>query len=759
MLMRGRALVAGLALLLLPGAAAQVASLDWGQFAGGPGHPGVALLPGAPLDIQRATLLLGPASQFVKVATPVLLETPDGLVGLASNRSSPGECSLVALRGARFDDVARAPLADCHFGILQAYDAGNDALLVCSEEAPAGPVFQSRDRATGELRWAIRPDPDLGDAGAGTWACFGAAVDGPRGEAGVAFVKFDLGRPADHRIARINLASGRLVWVTVVPSYAFQVGAVVNVAGVRDPGAARAMFLPLGVTLTDTGTVVTGLQRCETGCVELATGVNFQFVHGAAAWIRDDGTVMGGMAALMEPRALNEDQGLQGRSRSISNAATAKGAVAAFTIGNRVLRVNPTEQQPIADQPMASVESSLDYTGLTTPHWWQDVLVVPLSHSITAFDAATLAPRWSWTEGPEWDVSEHLIAPPGDLYVLEARAAEHGKADSRLVRLDLASGEVRQSLPLPVSGEFLDGRWVAEFLPLRDGRVAVADASGDLLLLGPALPGLAPAVRVSNTYPAPDETVRLTAASGPGAAAERFAISWGEGPIEDLAPGAAALHRYTGADVRTLRVTAFYPGGRTGTAEVVMRVGGTAPQELNLLQAAFAPDNQNLTFGALGLAATGIGVSLAGLSRKRRKTRLGQELRRLEEIRELGGRDALAAVRALEEFRGRVLREVAEGLLDDAQFSVLELRVSRLLQALRLRVLGPFAGRVSEEYGNTLEAALEDGRITPDEAAELRRSLAKERGLTATDRARLTELIAMWERTSRGAAAAPGGAP
>jgi hypothetical protein len=735
----------------------------WTQFGGGPEHAGIGLLPDTPLDVLRSQRVLG-SSERLGAGSFALLpwaETLRGLLAVVNDQQ--GRCVLVRVSALGEHGVERTPLNACNWGHLVAYDSVSDSALICATGGYGDGILQMRDATNGNLRWAVKPSDldallltlaSTSSPPIASYACESAALDPEGGEVVVA-VEGDsaAGYPVRTWVASVGSSSGDVSWHTLIPTSAFF---GVPPLDLELPGQD---FSPSSVTLTSTGILVTGYLVCA--CVS-ADGYVFS-EEGAAAWLTRTGgiRVSGGTSAQHDVRRdAQEPSDLAGSYRG-SDSASASGALGAFALGDRVLLVNPTAQRPIKEQPIDAVEGSItSFPDVAGPAWWSDSLVVPLSTSVTVYDSNDLSRRWSWTEGPEWYVSRVLVAPPGDLYVLLGRPAMFGDltgfkpvpgspTDARLVRLDLASGEVRERLALPMEAHFGDHKWPASLLPLADGRLLVADRDGNIAVLGQAPPSMAPRAALSDAYPAPGRTVTLRLQPGEAGPPEQYLVSWGEGPPDEVSPGNAVSHRYQKADIYRLRVTSVYADGRTATTEEFVHVGGTPPVELNALQQAFAPDNQNLTFGALGLALTGIAALVAVLVRRRKKTRLGAELRALERIRERSGTDALGAVHQLEAFRQRVLLDVAEGRLDDAQFSVLELRVARLLQALRLRLLGPFAGRVSDEYRHLLEAALEDGQVTAQEAAQLRLGLARERGLTKPERERLAGLIGLWQRTEK----------
>ena len=94
--------------------------------------------------------------------------------------------------------------------------------------------------------------------------------------------------------------------------------------------------------------------------------------------------------------------------------------------------------------------------------------------------------------------------------------------------------------------------------------------------------------------------------------------------------------------------------------------------------------------------------------RRRRRSVLDEELRRLEALRDVAARDPATGSRELCLFRTRIRRDLAEGRLDDSQFSLLDDRLGNVLRGARKRMLAPFVARASIELRHLLDAALDD---------------------------------------------------
>lgn len=270
-----------------------------------------------------------------------------------------------------------------------------------------------------------------------------------------------------------------------------------------------------------------------------------------------------------------------------------------------------------------------------------------------------------------------------------------------------------------------------------DGTLLLYSLDGGLFTLGPADPALAPRVAVSTAYPASGEPVTFTVDAP--RADTNYTIAWGDGAITEN--GSSWTHRFGGDGTRTVRVTAQFADGRTATTETLVRVGATPPADLNTLQRAFAPENQDLTFGLLGLALTLGAGGIAVLARRRRHSRLRDDLRALARIRDDGRTDPEGAVLALGAYRERLFADLEAGRVDDAQFHTLVARADATFGALRTRLLGPLAGRLTADFRHALDVVLHDGRVDADERVALRAALDAERHATEEERARIVALL------------------
>ena len=742
-LMRGGPGANALVLALLVGLAtlAQAqAPATWDELAGGAARTGAAFLPATTLDVLEARDLFGNDTEIDLRYSKGLVSTPHGLLALAQRGE---ECLLLTIG----EEVEETVLDACTLGTLTAYDRANDQLLICVRGAAQSPIFQARDARTGELKWGVRP-VDLGSAGAPIpWDCRGTAL-APQGTALVALYSVQAGPelaggvPTNAIVARVNTTSGIPEWDVAITAGSFYSGPLPT-----SPEVGTGGFVPFGISITESGVVVSGRATCACGKGDPIASAATATVQGAVAWMRmEDGALVGGALAEDDPDALLAGEGVPERKYG-QWWATTQGPLAGFALGERVMLVNPAETKPVRATAFEGLETGQGFIGTAPSVWWGSTLIVPIVKSVTAVDAGSLdlATMWSRTLGDQWIVSGTMVAPPSDLLVA---VSDYGTdtpdedVASVIHRLDLATGNELQRIPLPGTIRSTSNTGRMAFQPLENGELVVFTLDGRLFRLGNADPQIVPRVDVSHAYPDPRDAVDVDIADP--VAGATYIVAWGDDTIEE--GGTSWSHRYGSPGTRTLRVTALYADGRTATTERAIHVGATPPPD-TFLARQFSSENQERTFFVLGIVVTLLGALIAFLVRRRRRGRLGDELRRLEEIRERGRRDPATAIRDLGLYRERLLGEVRAHKLDDAQFNTLEARANVVFSALRTRLLGPLAGRISADFRHALDVVLHDGRVDAEELSALRGALDAERDLASDERARLA---AMLERMARG---------
>jgi hypothetical protein len=416
--------------------------------------------------------------------------------------------------------------------------------------------------------------------------------------------------------------------------------------------------------------------------------------------------------------------------------------------------------------------------------WGPDTILVPFYRTLTAFNPIDLTKEWVWaTRESGWLVLDVLATPSGSVYVLVGKAERSSisgygvqSSDAMVVKLDGATGQEIQRIPLvaeswmtserelaiPVAGRSFSWPRPPVFVPLESG-LAVSDLRGHLVVLGDADPALRPALRVDGAYPPAGGPVHLVVEPPAGRVATRVLVRWGDGALGETTPGAASgvgaagftFRHAFGTPIRhEVLATAVYEDGLTGTATAVIDVGGTPPPDLNVIQQAFAPENQNFTFGILGVLLAVLGGLYAVVLRHRGRLSLRGLLEELEAVyvahkaNPAACQDRLAAERA--RFRGLLLA----GRLDEGQLGVLERRIDELAGKARLAGVDEELSFLPHGMVMALRDMLADGRVSSWERSRFLDSLAATPGLTEAQRAKAASVLETWYGRDRAEASA-----
>ena len=475
-----------------------------------------------------------------------------------------------------------------------------------------------------------------------------------------------------------------------------------------------------GLTLTSNGVVVTGYLETCAGCDPRSNGE-----QAFAAWFTRAGAAVGFEAAREGPvpdPTQGAPQASSARTQPGSEYAVARGSLAALALGGEVLQIDPGTPSPVGRASLQAVEALSTNIFWPAGVWTSAALVIGLPHSLTAIDPQRVQapPLWSKQEGPDHPVVDIILDSSGTIDVLYG--GPQGTSPS-LVQYS-PSGQLLGKTKLPFV--LPAGQWAALLVPTPQG-LLVTDAESAYALLAPAPEATLPSVRASSGFPAPGQVVRLDITLPTHG---EVAVSWGDETYETVggAPLATVtfFHAYVDRGPRDVRVTGEYPDLTTATRTLSLDVGGTPPPDLTPLQTAFAPENQNITFGVLGIVVTAVGGLFTLLRARHRTSRIGRQLARIDEIAQLAQRQPRDAARAVRDYRDGIRRKLAEGALDEPQYHVLETRSARLLTALEARLVAPLEGKLSPAFRRRLAAAFEDATLHASERDALVSALAQE---------------------------------
>lgn len=685
-----------LALLLLTPAAAA-----WEQYRGGSDRNGRLLLPAGPLDVVAVGHFPeGWMTRYANGAPSVT--TPHGVFYLLLH--ADGRCELALMRDPLALAVEELPLEGCtNGGMLLAYDAAQDLLFVCVTGEPSSKQLRALDARTLEMRWGVSAQGFGSASQPALWECQGGGFDPSTRELIVPFYAIGaLEATTESRLASVDVRSGTLNWLREIPGASARTAS--GVGGLPEPVPAVS-DTPRTVTITENGIVL--------------MSVHTAFARFSASMKMFDREGRPTHASLASSGA--------GLANIASHYAVGRGALAMLVYSNSLVLVNPQLGTVVQSAPLQSADSSTVYIWYPVGAWTADRIVVGLPHSVSAYEPGSLALSWTYTEGQNWEMREIVSSNRGETMLLMGRV---DTGEAQVVVLDTATGALQQRLPLPFPAiDSGDGTWDGHIEVLPGEGILVSARDGAVAFLAESDPAMRPSVSPTTSYPAIGEEVELSVSMPPDAAA--VLVRWGDGEPETLEPGAPLRHSYARAGDVMYAITVVHADGRTGSTVGVLHVGATPPPELTALQTAFAPENQNLTFGVLGIVITILGAAVTIGRHRRRFARLERELSAVEEIRMLSTNDPRGAVLSLKAYRDKLPEDLARRRIDDSQYQILDIRSGRLLKVLRTRMLGPFDTRLSPRYHRLLDAAFEDAILHPNERDALVAALEHEERLDA----------------------------
>lgn len=381
-----------------------------------------------------------------------------------------------------------------------------------------------------------------------------------------------------------------------------------------------------------------------------------------------------------------------------------------------------TEGAPYTGSAMALSRGRIYVTGFNRLH---------------AFDATQSPPTPLWqTPIPlgDWE-GAHTVLVVGS-HVLA------GGFQLEFFSTDVASGRVEFRDDLPASSNL--GLRIAA----GDGVVAYASPlDGSLRVLGKTNASIAPVVAASATYPSPGEIVRLDmGGTRPGVQHPdtQFSVDWADGVVTAWDAAFTAEHTYDAPGPRRVTVLARNAAGQTASATLDLDVGGVPPQVPTVLERAFARDNQDTTWGVIGLAAAAGGGVFAFARTRARRRRVQVELDAIEHAF-VSNRDRTRQCEAaLLERRAHVQGLGLDGRLDQADVLLLTQRVDELSRDLRIGTIDREFHFLPHGFVLSLKEMLTDGVISVWEHDHLLHALERDRSMTDDQKAKVRALLDEW---------------
>ncbi len=276
---------------------------------------------------------------------------------------------------------------------------------------------------------------------------------------------------------------------------------------------------------------------------------------------------------------------------------------------------------------------------------------------------------------------------------------------------------------------------------------ADADGQGQLTVIGTTPASIQPRAEASDLYPAVEAPVRVDlSGTQPGVLGNQteFSVAWGDGRTSPWQASPVFEHAYGSQGDHTAVFRASNEAGQTARTEVTFHVGQDPPPEPNLVETAFQRENQDLTFGLLGIAVALSGGVIAVARRRRKRGRLEEELATIERTYEANEGKPRACEAALAERRTHVQGLLLDGKLEEGQAQILEARIDELSRQVRVGLLDERFQFLPHGLVLALRDMLDDGMITAWEREHVMSALEEDETLTDEQRERVRELVDGW---------------
>ncbi len=738
-----------------------------------------------PFDVVSVLRLHGEDLMSSAVVGQTLFPRGNGVVTMATTGGP--DCTLVVLDDWRTPNVHETQIPRCMQPLLVGYDPVSDTLLVSPAHTPGADTSDGEEAptllgvhvGTGTISWQVSP-ADIGwpastpEGGAAPGAPAPIAWDAALVvEDRVAYAAFFATRagadPGHSRLAAISLDArpeGQVMWhrgLSLSPLAASTTGLPIpaNPTGASDAVSAAAMATAV-VTADDRSIYVTGYTPCPTCDLSTDPDDRPRTFHFGMLWTD----------RLGEPKGMyipGMPHGASGQAEPVTQTRFSRSVVSVNGQGTGLFDddlVSASSLSSVAAVvPLETSEVSIP--GLLSAHspvTDGQTLFVPLYTRITAVTVEHKQPIWAADvsrPGGYW-LPDLLVSPRGDLFATWVHGSDDGRSNQEgevwsdhglFSWHDARDGRLRQELRLPLmdvvrstpylgtpAGGEKPARWGigVDTVPLPGGHLAAFNGMGDLVVIGPSRGH--DLATVNTMYPAVGESVEVTIDHD-----GRSLIAWGDGASTLVEPGdsSTAVHDYRDSGDHTLLVTVTHPDNTTSTKELTIHVGGELVR-LNFLQQAFARDNQDVTFGVLGLGTAAAGAIIGIVLRRRSHSRVRQGLHDIDAVRAGSHQDPLAALVSARRLHDRFHSDFLAGRVDEDQHRLLTDRTLGLMQKLARRWLVLELNDASLSFQNLLWAVLDDEVVTDHEREAIRAAAERERGLPGTFHANLTRLLDAW---------------
>ncbi|MHB8606217.1 MAG: outer membrane protein assembly factor BamB family protein [Thermoplasmatota archaeon] len=447
--------------------------------------------------------------------------------------------------------------------------------------------------------------------------------------------------------------------------------------------------------------------------------------------------------------AANQAIGAQtGMEPDFANAPTGAASAAYFKIEDRLVAFNPATGAELWSDNVRRADATAGDKGsgfALTP----TALFAASSQTLYRYETLSHANPWRYTLLPATPESppplwapDGLVLAGGTLYARATDALGDGNTSVNSIRaIDPETGHELWAHEFPSR---VEGNSRLFLFAVGDGTIAVAGYDGSVALLGNTAASIATRVHVSTTFPRVGDLVSADlSGSGPGkfGAPTSFRADWGDGTVTDWSANPIATHAYASRAPFVARFSARNAANQSASVFVTMHAGETAP---TFLERAFAAENQNVTFFALGLVVTLASALVGFFALRRRRRALSRELAALDDLERRIAERPATAPSALTARRTRADELLLAGHLDAAQHRVLERRIDELARRSRLGALDGRFDFLPHGMVRRLHEMLADGQVSAWERARFLEALAADGSLTGPQKEEVRALVEGW---------------
>ncbi len=387
-----------------------------------------------------------------------------------------------------------------------------------------------------------------------------------------------------------------------------------------------------------------------------------------------------------------------------------------------------------------------------------DVAVATSTQTVYRLDATDGDMVWQNTETDQWYAGLPVTLDGDTAYVPLSWLGDDCFLDIGMEARDLETGK-------------LLWRWWHESAVGRDncgsnlrsadpgfgpGVMVWGDKDGTVTVLGTTNASLGAPPPEAEMYPPEGEEITLEVPEPePGAfgPATRYKVDWGDGTISDWQDRPVFNHTYQDAETVQAHLMAGNEANQTSRTIVTMNVGQEAPTEPNWISERFAPGNQDMTFGILGILVAATGGAVGVTQRYRKRSRLQDELEAVEQAYEATKDRPLECEAQLTERKTHARGLVLDGELDEQQFGVVEQRIEELLKGVRMGAMEDEFDFLPHGLVKRAREMLADGTVSSLEREAFLQAVEEDEMLSSRQKAVVRDRIEAWHARDAGTGA------